>query len=1694
MSVFRRSVRAIGVIGALALAAGGVGTAHAGTTSAAHTKPAAAGTTPKSTQLTQDQAQALARKTGKPVAVTGAENSTDSTIANPNGTFTLTSYAQPVRKMVNGTWRNLDATLVKHANGTISPAESSDPLTLSAGGTAPLAQMRSGQDALSLTLPTSLPTPTLAGPTATYHNVLPGVDLAVTATTQGGFSDVYVVRDAKAAANPALDSLLTAHVATTGVKVETDQHGDIQALDSRGRLVFTAPAPDQWDSATNAPAATAGSPTTAHATVSSVAAAGTRAHRGHLNARVSGSTLTLTPDASALGNPDAVYPVYLDPSWAGAGGSNTDNGWSTVSENFPDTPEYDHSPESIADGEMQVGQSSAGFWADTLINFQLPLDELGTEGTSVKIDSARFYIINTGSTNCTAQAVDVFAPSATLVGGPNTNATWDDWFTSSRNLGSAVGTDSFANGWSTTACPAAPVGIGLSTAWISNDVAANKSVQTLALAGTSYSAEQYTGIGSGQNDYEVFNQTTPSLSITFEHGPAVPSNLSTSPNQPIIGNGSVSLNARAYDPDGGTLTATFTAYIDKHTSEVIKSGSLSVGSGNPTSMSIPQTTIDADVVKTAWGESSTNTTIVVDWLVTVTDSGGTSASSPVQNFTYSTATPGAPDISTDSADTSPCQGSTNYTVGTPVTLYFTHTGSVLPTSYTYQLNAGAGQTAKVDVNSNGSATIIPTHSINVLTVNAVAASTNIGQAASCEFAAAAAPNAAPGDLTGDGNPDALLVGQGNAALPAGLWLTPGTDSGQVSAQAANIGQSGTGLSATATGPSTFTGTQAITGMFSGTGFNDVLVYNPTTASAGSCSGNILNEDGQTTPLNPSWGTAVLDPVFTYVTDATDGTGVCASSIGNAGGLTSAETQGTSSPVYNWTNSTHFPDLLMVVNGSLYLEQAESSESIYTGVNTGADLSDTNPYCTANPTTCANNGTSTSWTNWTITTVDTADDIPAMFAINTSLNVIYYFNPTTMANLVYNYYNGSTEAQSPTQLTNLTPSNYLNLQATLANNTPALWATNAVGISSTYEPALSGFTTTSVDQAANVTAYTISGSTLTAAPTGGTVLHASNHDWPLDDQATQNGTITTAADTAGGLNLTGNSGVTGSLDDLFSPDASFNGTSGDLTASTGAVTPGTNDDFTVSAWVKPTALDGTVLSQKGADDPILQLSSTTDGAWLFRVNTTANGTVATYTTITGGTVRLGIWTQLTATYDSSTSLLTLYADGSEIAVATDSTLPTDATGDLMLGAVQTGASSTGGYYSGYLANVQTYDSVAAPLANPPGPSDFVPLTPTRILDTRSTSKIGSITGPVAAWSNTALPIAGTTIGGVSVPATGITAAAISITITGNTEGGYLTAYPDGTPQPISSTLNYATDADYTNNSITPVGTDGEIDLYNASAGTTQILVDITGYYTTNTGATNASTYKPLSDPTRILDTRSGTGAAEAQVGADKALTLTIAGNTIAGIPTDATGAEITGVALNITDANATGHGQLIAYPDGTSLPTTSNLNYYATNPTASTVVVPVGTDGKIDIYNQSSTPVDIVGDVSGYYTTDPTGQNYYPLGADRLLDTRLYDPANTGGTGAVGASATIALPVTNAITATDPTLVLNVTVTQPSGGGVLYIYPGGQTVPTASALNWTTNQTAANLSIAASATNNIINFYNNSPGTIQLIVDTNGYFN
>ena len=190
-----------------------------------------------------------ARSSGRAVTASALTTPTSVTVARPDGKFALTESAMPVRAQRGGRWMNLNPDLRRNTNGTISPAATSSALALSGGGNGPLAVMTSDARTLSVSWPGgALPAPTVSGATATYANVLPGVDLAVTASPQGAFSEVFIVKNATAAASPALTALeFTA--SAPGLSITAGPGGNLQAAPGPNAVpVFTASAPLAWDS------------------------------------------------------------------------------------------------------------------------------------------------------------------------------------------------------------------------------------------------------------------------------------------------------------------------------------------------------------------------------------------------------------------------------------------------------------------------------------------------------------------------------------------------------------------------------------------------------------------------------------------------------------------------------------------------------------------------------------------------------------------------------------------------------------------------------------------------------------------------------------------------------------------------------------------------------------------------------------------------------------------------------------------------------------------------------------------------------------------------------------------------------------------------------------------------------------------------------------------------------------------------------------------------------------------------------------------------------------------------------------------------------------------------------------------------------------------------------------------------------
>ncbi|HBX80201.1 MAG TPA: hypothetical protein DEG88_00680 [Propionibacteriaceae bacterium] len=253
--------------------------------------------------------------------------------------------------------------------------------------------------------------------------------------------------------------------------------------------------------------------------------------------------------------------------------------------------------------------------------------------------------------------------------------------------------------------------------------------------------------------------------------------------------------------------------------------------------------------------------------------------------------------------------------------------------------------------------------------------------------------------------------------------------------------------------------------------------------------------------------------------------------------------------------------------------------------------------------------------------------------------------------------------------------------------------------------------------------------------------------------------------------------------------------------------------------------------------------------------------------------------------------------------------------------------------------------------PSAPGAFVPVTPSRLLDTRFGP--GPV-GAVAPQGSVTLKVTGA--GGV--PASGVGAVVLNVTETGPSQAGNITVYPSDVAVPTASNLNFVPGDTRPNLVTVKVSADGNVSLANQSAGSTHLIADVAGYYLAG-AATLPGMFVPVT-PTRLLDTRFGPGPVGA-VAAQASIALQITGN--APVPASGVGA----VVLNVTETGPSQAGNITVYPSDVSVPTASNLNFVKGDTYPNLTITKVGgTDGKVKLANQSAGTTYLLADVAGYF--------------------------------------------------------------------------------------------------------------------------------
>jgi hypothetical protein len=369
--------------------------------------------------------------------------------------------------------------------------------------------------------------------------------------------------------------------------------------------------------------------------------------------------------------------------------------------------------------------------------------------------------------------------------------------------------------------------------------------------------------------------------------------------------------------------------------------------------------------------------------------------------------------------------------------------------------------------------------------------------------------------------------------------------------------------------------------------------------------------------------------------------------------------------------------------------------------------------------------------------------------------------------------------------------------------------------------------------------------------------------------------------------------------------------------------------------------------------------------------------------------------------------------------------------------------------------------------------YFPLTPARILDTRSGLGVSS---GLAQGSSVNLIV----VGRGGVPA-GAAAVVLNVTVTNPATAGYLTVWPAGGPLPLASNLNFTAGQTVPNLVEVGIGAGGEVSIYASTS--LDVIADVQGWVNAIPAGPDGR-FHPLV-PARLLDTRTGQGGST--LGAGGVVSVTVLGR--ASVPFSG----VSAVVLNVTVTNPTNYGYLTAWPHGVPRPLASNLNFGPGQTVANRALVGVGQGGQVDLFNPGGS-VDVVVDINGWFTdgSGSTGALFFGVVPTRILDTRnTGSPLQAGGVMEVPVAGRGGVPAMGGADAPSA-VVANVTVTNTSAASFLTVWPAGSALPLASDLNWTPSVTVPNLVVVALGPSGQIDVYNFA-GSTDVVIDVVGYY-
>lgn len=327
--------------------------------------------------------------------------------------------------------------------------------------------------------------------------------------------------------------------------------------------------------------------------------------------------------------------------------------------------------------------------------------------------------------------------------------------------------------------------------------------------------------------------------------------------------------------------------------------------------------------------------------------------------------------------------------------------------------------------------------------------------------------------------------------------------------------------------------------------------------------------------------------------------------------------------------------------------------------------------------------------------------------------------------------------------------------------------------------------------------------------------------------------------------------------------------------------------------------------------------------------------------------------------------------------------------------------------------------------------------------------------------------------------GTTGVSYNVTATGQTASGFASVFPAST-LPGTSTVNWTgPQQTIANGYISKILNDDRILFVEVtSAGTSHIVIDITGYFTPSPSGGITSGTDVFNGAERRIYHFQDPGAGPIPPGG----TLKVDVNT--GTPPPVV--PITAASVNVTVTGTTGSGVLTVAKDEST--TTSTINWSGPNQTiANAVITNVAPDGTFTVTNNGTTPALVIVDLTGTFSPVASGANgarYWGMEPTRTYDSRIAD-----GPLPAGQSRITSHPVPVDATA----IVMNTTITGTSGTGYLSLGEPSLDLPMTSTANWYTSPTTrANGAIVTTNGHATRAFVGGSNST-QYVTDVGGYF-